>query len=52
MKKHQPKNKEELGRYLIDEWQKIDPSVLATLVDSIPNRLNECIKMKGYSTRY
>jgi len=52
MKKHQPKNKEELGRYLIDEWQKIDPSVLATLVDSVPNRLNECIKMKGYSTRY
>jgi hypothetical protein len=52
VKKRQPKNKGELGQYLIEEWQKIELPVISKLVDSVPNRLNECIKMKGYPTRY
>ena len=52
VKKYHPKNKAELGQCLIQEWQKIELPVLAKLVDSVPNRLNECIKMKGYPTRY
>jgi transposase len=52
LKKHHPKNKSELEMLLIQEWSNIEVSVLAKLVDSVPSRLNECIKMKGYPTRY
>ena len=34
------------------EWNKIEFCVLEKLVDSIPSRLNECIKMKDFATRY
>ena len=46
------KNKTELALHLMEEWNKIELSVLEKLVDSVPSRLNECIKMKGYATRY
>ena len=36
----------------MEEWSKIELFVLEKLVDSVPSRLNECIKMKGYATRY
>ena len=52
MKKHHPKNKAELADLLVEEWNKIELPVLAKLVSSVPNRLNECVKMKGYATRY
>ncbi|CAF1541910.1 unnamed protein product [Rotaria magnacalcarata] len=52
MKKHQPKNKDELKRYLLHEWAGIGRDVTEKLVDSVPNRLYECVKMKGYPTRY
>lgn len=52
VKKRQPRNKKELSLYLVEEWNKIELSVLQKLVDSVPSRLNECIKMKGYATRY
>ncbi|CAF1578421.1 unnamed protein product [Rotaria magnacalcarata] len=52
MKKHQPKNKDELKRYLLHEWVDIGRNVIVKLVDSVPNRLYECLKMKGYSMRY
>jgi transposase len=52
VKKRQPRNKTDLGLYLVEEWNKIELSVLAKLVDSVPSRLHECIKMKGYPTRY
>ena len=42
----------EVALHLMDEWNKIKLSVLEKLVDSVPSRLNECIKMKGYATRY
>ena len=52
VKKHRSKNKTELALHLMEEWNKIELSVLEKLVDSVPSRLNECIKMKGYATRY
>ena len=34
------------------EWNKTDISLLEKLVDSVPNRLYECIRVKGYPTKY
>ena len=52
VKKHQPKNTTELELLLIQEWNKIELFVLEKLVDSVPIRLYECIKMKDYPTKY
>ena len=52
VKKHQLKNIRQLQILLKDEWNQIEPTVFQKLVDSVPNRLQECIKMKGYPTRY
>ena len=52
MKKEQPKNEKDLQEYLIRVWNGIEKPVLKKLVDSVPNRLNGVIRMKGYSTRY
>ena len=52
MKKHQPKNKDELKQCLLQEWLAIGPDVIEKLVDSVPNRLYECLRVKGYPTRY
>ena len=51
-KKHQPKHMKEMEFLLIQEWNKIKLSVLEKLVDLVPSRLYECIKMKGYLTKY
>ena len=52
MKKHHSKNKTELTLHPMEEWSKIELSVLEKLVDFVPSRLNGCIRMKGYATRY
>ena len=52
MKKEQPKNQRELKECLLKVWQSIEITVLKKLVDSVPNRLNEVIRMKGFPTRY
>ena len=52
VKKHQPKNLEELELQLTQEWNNIELSVLEKLVDSVASRLYECVKMKGYPTKY
>ena len=52
MKKEQPKNAKELKESLIRVWESIEVVVLKKLVDSLPNRLNEVIRLKGYPTRY
>ena len=52
VKKHQPKNTTEVELLLIQEWNKIELSVLEKLVDSVPSRLYECIKMKDCPTKY
>ena len=52
VKKHQPKNLEELKLQLTQEWNNTELSALEKLVDSVPSRLYECVKMKGYPTKY
>ena len=52
MKKEQPKNEKDLQECLTRVWNGIEKPVLKKLVDSVPNRLNEVIRMKGYSTGY
>lgn len=52
VKKRPSRNKEELALYLVQECNKIELSVLKKFVDSVPSRLNTCLEMKGYATRY
>lgn len=52
VKKHQLKNLKDLELLLKEECNKIELPLLEKLVDSVPSRLYECIKMKGYPTRY
>ena len=41
VKKHHSKNKTKLTLHLMEEWSKIELSMLEKLVDSVPSRLNE-----------
>jgi hypothetical protein len=52
MKKHHPKNQQELRDVLLREWTGIETDVTAKLVDSVLNRLYDCVRMQGYPTRY
>ena len=52
MKNGQPKNEKDLQECLTRVWYEIEQPVLKKLVNTIPNRLNEVICMKGYATRY
>ena len=52
LKKKQPKSQNELKESLIKVWHGIELPTLKKLVDSVPNRLNEVIRTKGYPTRY
>ena len=52
MKKERPKNETELKQALLRVWQGIGQDVTKKLVNSVPNRLNEVIRMNGYPTRY
>ena len=52
LKKKQPKSENELKESLIEVWHGIELPTLKKLVDSVPNLLNEVIRIKGYPTRY
>ena len=52
VKKHQPKNLQELELQPTQKWNNIELSVLEKLVDSVASRLYECVKIKGYPTKY
>ena len=52
MKKESPKNERELKEAVLRVWQGIGSDVTKKLVDSIPNRLYEVIRMKGFPTKY
>ena len=52
IKEYQSKNMTERELLLIQKWNKIELSVLEKLVNSVPSRLYEFIKMKGYPTKY
>ena len=52
MKKQQPKNEDQLWRILQAEWEDIGQNVTKKLVESVPNHLYECYRMKEPPTRY
>ncbi|CAF1457733.1 unnamed protein product [Rotaria sordida] len=52
MKKHQLKNENELRDILQAEWEGIGQNITNKLVESVPSRLYECLRMKGHPTRY
>ncbi|CAF3530168.1 unnamed protein product [Rotaria sp. Silwood1] len=52
MKKHQPKNQDQLRQTLQAEWEEIGSDVTEKLVESVRSRLYECYRMKGYPTKY
>lgn len=52
IRKHSITNKKELQSRLQEEWPKIDKKYLETLVESMPKRLAEVIRQKGYPTKY
>jgi len=52
VKKYQPKNIADLELLLIQQSDKTESPVLEKLVDSVPCRLCEGIKKKGYPTKY
>lgn len=52
MKKEQPKNVQQWRESLSRVYKRAEKVVFKKLADSVPNRLNELIRMKGYPTRY
>ena len=52
VKKEQPKNEKELKEALNRVWNGIQKGTLKKPIDSVPNRLNEVLRMRGYPTRY
>ena len=52
MRKRDINNKNDLIKALLEEWQKIPPTITQKLVYSMPSRLKEVLKAKGYPTKY
>lgn len=52
IREHVIQNKTDLKHVILEEWSKISISLTQKLVLSMPNRLSEVIKLKGYPTRY
>ena len=49
---HHISNKNQLKDLLLSEWLQISSEYTKKLVYSMPNRLNEVIRLKGYPTKY
>ncbi|CAF4242006.1 unnamed protein product [Rotaria sordida] len=47
-----PKNEHELKELLIEEWNQIGSDITEKLIDSVENRLQECLNQGEFSTRY
>ncbi|CAK9806815.1 Transposable element Tcb2 transposase [Anthophora quadrimaculata] len=52
IRRHSITNKKDLQSRLQEEWLKMDNNYLKTLVGSMPKRLAEVIRQKGYATKY
>lgn len=50
--KQEPRTLDELKKIVPNILNNIPKSILENLVDSMPNRINDCLKNKGGSTRY
>ena len=51
-RKETAKNEFELKQSLLKDWYNIGNDIRNKLVDSVPNRLHEVIRMNSYPTRY
>ncbi|CAF1476791.1 unnamed protein product [Rotaria sordida] len=47
-----PKNAHELKELLTEEWNQIGSDITEKLIDSVENRLQECLNQGRFSTRY
>lgn len=45
-------NKNDLITAITDAWKNISVEILEKLVSSMPNRIRQCIKAKGYHINY
>ena len=49
---HNVRNKGQFLEILKETWESISPEIIKTLIGSMPRRLREVIKNKGYATHY
>ena len=49
---HNVRNKGQFLEILKEAWESISPEIIETLIESMPRRLREVIKNKGYATHY
>lgn len=47
-----PKTRIELWQYIVEEWQSISSSTVHRLYESIPTRIYQILRNKGYNTKY
>lgn len=52
IRKHKISSKKDLKARLLTEWNNIEPKFTEKLVRSMPKRLEEVIRSKGYPTKY
>ena len=50
--KKKPENKDDLIHIVKYEWKKIDKKILESLINSMPNRIQQVIENKGDSIMY
>ena len=50
--KRNPKNVDELDKFMKEEFSNIGPNILKKLVESMPRRIEAVINAKGYATKY
>ena len=51
-KESRPRNREQLITRVKDEWNAMTTTLTKSLVDSFPERINECLQNDGRSTKY
>jgi len=52
VEKRKPRNLEDLERYMVEEWEQIPDFVLQNLIDSMPTRCEEVIRLQGERINY
>ena len=50
--KANPQNLDQLKSCVVNHLENVPKSIIENLIDSMPNRINECLKNKGGITRY
>jgi transposase len=52
VEKRRPQNSEDLKRLMVEEWERIPDFVLKKLIESMPARCNEIIRLQGKRINY